>query len=182
MVNIQPENPPPNRPPGPPTVTRVSWPVVAICAWLVPGLGHALIGERRRAWTCGLTLLALFTAGLFIGGIDVVDRRENTLWFAGQALLGPVAFLTDAVHDHLDARRMQQIADFEREHELTAGEGLAGSLRAGVTLAYRSSIGRPHEIGALYCAVAGAMNLLVILDAVARATTKVQSPTFKAQS
>ena len=118
------------------------WPLLVVSAWVMPGLGHWLLGERWRGLIVGVTLLGLFAAGLLIGSIDVVDWRREPLWFAfGQAHIGPLAFVVSEIH---------------------------------VILAERSSpfphrsVGRVNELGTLYCAVAGGLNLLAILDLLGR--------------
>lgn len=73
-------------------------PVAAILAALVPGAGHLYLGEIRRGVLIAGGILGLFFGGLLIGGIDVVDRKEDGIWFIGQALVGPLAFGVDALH------------------------------------------------------------------------------------
>ncbi|QNN23020.1 hypothetical protein HED60_12325 [Planctomycetales bacterium ZRK34] len=128
-------------------------PLVAAAAWVVPGLGHVLIGEHRRGVIVGVTLLSLFIGGLLVGGVDVIDRRQDTLWFAGQALIGPLALVVDQVHSYFDA------------------DGSPAPPQAGQPMpAYEVSVGRVNELGTLYCTLAGVLNLLVILDVIGRCT------------
>ena len=54
-----------------PSKKLVPWPTIAVMAWLLPGLGHVIAGERARGLVIGATLLGLFVGGLLIGGIDV---------------------------------------------------------------------------------------------------------------
>ena len=39
----------------------------------MPGSGYLLIGQWARGITAGLTILLTFVAGIFIGGVRVVD-------------------------------------------------------------------------------------------------------------
>src|SRR5215213_9083568 len=48
-------------------------PVVALAAWALPGAGYWLVGERARALIVGFTIIALFVAGLLIGGVRVLQ-------------------------------------------------------------------------------------------------------------
>jgi hypothetical protein len=126
-------------------------PLVAAAAWVVPGLGHVLIGQHRRGVIVGVTLLSLFVAGLLVGGIDVVDRRQDTLWFVGQALIGPLALVVDQTHAYFDA------------------DGSPAPPQPGQSMpVYQVSVGRVNELGTLYCTLAGVLNLLVILDVIGR--------------
>ncbi len=72
-----------------------------IAAILFPGAGHFFIlGQRKRAILAAVGVLGLFFGGLFIGGIDVVDRQEDKYWFLGQALVGPLAFGVNYIHQN----------------------------------------------------------------------------------
>ncbi|MGE3109139.1 MAG: DUF6677 family protein [Phycisphaerales bacterium] len=80
-------------------------PVAAVAALAFPGAGHAYLGETRRAILIAAGVLGLFFGGIFIGGVDVVDRKEDFVWFLGQGLVGPVAFGVDYYHqNHLKVR------------------------------------------------------------------------------
>lgn len=143
-------------------------PVVAVCGWLVPGLGYWLIGQRGRAYFSGGAILATFLAGLLIAGVRCVDvpgydargelrtvgrlgrgqawiRAEpfrailDKPWYIPQVLAGPVAIGTSV-----------------------------WSVKVSDTVG--KSTGRLWDIGTLYTAVAGMLNLLTILDAAHRAS------------
>ena len=129
-------------------------PVVALAGWLVPGAGYWLIGQRGRAVTCGVTIIAVFLFGILISGIRVVQAPDFTApgnpmqrvltrpWFIGQALCGPMGIGAAYVSDKL-------------AHSQTYGK-----IEAKARLA---------EIGTLYTAIAGMLNLLTIIDAASRA-------------
>lgn len=182
--------------------------MVCLCAWLVPGGGYFLIGQRARGMTVAVTITALFLAGILVGGIRIMDppgwgqfgymsqlvekydRRRQQLegeysrvepssseeeanpgsdgdkpagpallteplgelgdkpWYVGQILCGPMTLAASAVSVH-------------------AAHPPAGSTAAveGVP----QSHSRSWEIGTLYTAVAGMLNLLVIIDSAQRA-------------
>jgi hypothetical protein len=152
-------------------------PLVALVGWLVPGAGYVMIGQRARGVVVGVTILLIFVAGLLIGGMRVIDssfiesvqqrqERERTdadarrtiknyqppnaiartlqkPWFIGQVLTGPVAIASNVV--------------------ATRWGGEAGS---------PFSHARVYEIGVLYTAVAGMLNLMAIIDSAYRATNE----------
>jgi hypothetical protein len=182
--------------------------LVAICAWLIPGWGYFLIGQRARAMVAGVSIISLFLAGILIGGIRIMDppgwgqygfkdqlvqrydrqqraylvdltRVEPTSaaqaedpasgndrvvgpalfaepitelsdkpWFVGQILCGPVTLAASALSVDL----AKPTTDSPTPHE-------------GVAMSHS----RSWEIGALYTAVAGMLNLLVIIDSTYRA-------------
>lgn len=86
-------------------------------------------------------VLFLVMTGILVGGIDAVDRVEDHLWFYAQSLCGPLAFVIDFAN--------QSIVKGLPDERLIRAEGLA----------------RVNEMGTLFVALAGLMNLVVILDA-----------------
>lgn len=121
-------------------------PLDAVLAWVLPGLGHMSRGERRRGLLVMGGVLFLFLGGVLIGGIDSIDRREDGLWFMAQALCGPIAF----------------VVDFIRERAIGYHPTSAGSTIQPWML--HKGLGRVNEMGTLYSALAGLMNLVAILD------------------
>jgi TM2 domain-containing membrane protein YozV len=171
-------------------------PVAAVLAVLIPGLGHAYLGETRRGAYIALGVLGLFFGGLLIGGIDTVDRKEDKVWFFGQALVGPIAFGVDAVHQNFfkgyEPSALRSTADLAKAKKrnpnpdetirvetvpLTSG---ASPVASGVSVRVlrpagpgerpplTTSLGRVNEIGTLYSTIAGMLNLIVIIDAAYR--------------
>lgn len=127
-------------------------PVVLVAAWLMPGLGHWLAGERTRGFIIGISLVLLFVAGLMVGTLHVVNRRSEPLWYAGQILLGPIALAAGETYMQLDPTGLVQPPSPEHPEPP----------------AVFHSIGRVNELGTLYCTLAGVMNLLAILDLIGR--------------
>src|SRR2546423_1805839 len=88
-------------------------PLVALAGWLVPGAGYWLIGQKRRAITVGMTIVAIFIVGILISGIRVVEPPDmnaagNLLlkvltrpWFIGQVLNGPMGIAAAWISDQL---------------------------------------------------------------------------------
>ena len=116
-------------------------PVSAVLAWLWPGAGHLYLGQKRRGRLIMFGVLFLFVSGVFIGGIDSIDRKDDRLWFIAQGLCGPMAFAVDLVNQTV----VKRLPDEQR---------------------YRAvGINKPNETGTLFSAMAGLMNLIAILDA-----------------
>src|SRR5690349_14838633 len=116
-------------------------PMTALLAWLWPGAGHLMLGQKRRGLYIMFGVLFLFFSGLLIGGLDSVDRKDDRLWFLAQGLCGPIALAAD----YLNQGWVKHLPDVERYP--TVG------------------INKPNEMGTLFSALAGLMNLIVILDA-----------------
>lgn len=116
--------------------------IVAILSWIIPGAGHFFIKEKKRAVIIFITITATFALGLYVGSIVVIDPIGAWPWYVGQMLTSPsVAFLGSAAQQATQLGPDGQVIDLV-------------------------SYGRPHDIGQIYTAIAGAMNLLAILSAV----------------
>lgn len=175
--------------------------VAAVAGWAFPGLGYWLIGERARAITVGATILMLFFGGILIAGIrsidvpgysesgrrvpvvvrqtrmgtiekridvdsnEEIDRSDynvqwaltkhpvqevlNKPWYIGQILAGPVTIICSKL-------------SLDLSQPVEKGQG---------PRAPKSHV-RVAEIGTLYSAIAGMLNLLVIIDAAHRASKR----------
>lgn len=110
-----------------------------LCAWLFPGAGHWLIGERKRAAVIAVFVTGLFVAGLYIGSIAVIDPTHDAISYYTQIPASPAVFYLNNLSKQM-------------------GEGTPG----GRMLVF----GRPNEIGQIYTSVAGMLNLLCILSAI----------------
>lgn len=140
-------------------------PAALVLAVILPGLGHLLRRQTwRGGWICG-GVLGLFFGGILIGGIDVVDSKEDRVWFLGEALVGPIAFGVDHIH-----QRHLKVMDPEQGVLRSAfpGEGrdaATGLPIPGGTPPNTKSIGRVNELGTLFATIAGMLNLIAIVDA-----------------
>ena len=113
--------------------------LAGVFAWLFPGAGHFLIGERKRGAIIAVCIVSLFAAGLYIGSIGVIDPIHETLYYYTQVFASPVVFLIDH-----------------------ANRSIAAETASGRIMVF----GRPSEIGQIYTSVAGMLNLLCIFSAI----------------
>ncbi|MCC7145214.1 MAG: hypothetical protein IT443_02075, partial [Phycisphaeraceae bacterium] len=99
--------------------------------------------------------------GLLLGGISVVDHhdaqasvkeRRLSLWFLGQALVGPT-IPVDLYLQHLKHKSVAEFGDLPRPGDYPAPF-------------YGPAFGRMAELGILYTALAGLLNLLAMIDLV----------------
>ncbi len=155
---------------------QIPAPLVAVVGWLLPGAGYWLIGERARGTTIGVTIIALFLLGLLLSGVRVIEvpgydsygnqirlgrdgRRGSGAaeggwvltsggliseiagkpWFVPQLLAGPITLISAG---------------------LSVDAAQRGAWRVHARLA---------EIGTLYTAIAGMLNMLAIIDSAHRA-------------
>jgi hypothetical protein len=115
--------------------------VIGPLAWLVPGLGHYLLGMKARGVILFLAIAAMFWGGVAIGGLQkTVDPVGNRNWFIGELCTGGNALVA---------------------YYINRGNGWIGG-DAG-------SWGKSRDIGIVFAGVAGLLNALAIFDAVVRA-------------
>jgi hypothetical protein len=96
--------------------------------------------QRVRGGLIMAGVLGMFVVGVLVGGVDVIDRRNDPLWFVPQALIGPLAIAVDSVNLIF----------------VTSG-------KIGMP-----SIGRVNELGTLLTALAGLLNFAAMIDAATR--------------
>lgn len=151
--------------------TQLPAPLIALAGWLLPGLGYFLIGEKKRAYVAGIAILLTFMMGLFIGGVRVIDVPGFD--HNNQKRTGP--------RDTQWRLSSEPVAEVMNKPWYIA-QSMVGPLNIGATAwslstDARQSSARIFDIGTLYTAVAGMLNLLVIIDAAYRATYPRVVPT-----
>ena len=110
-------------------------------SWILPGLGHIYLGQRRRGLILLIVITMTFWCGVAIGGVQsTVQPRSRTAWFMAQICAGSHTLVTYA-WGQVRAR------PFPNE-------------RAGFVAA---------DVAVIYTGVAGLLNILIILDALASA-------------
>lgn len=121
-----------------------SAPMAALFAWLLPGLGHWWIGDRKRGIIFFVVTSVTFWGGVAVGGVrSSVTIRDNGPWIAAQLCMGPQAMVALQWSRHLES--------IERDKGLNFKAPWPAS-----------------DIGVVYAGVAGLLNLLIILDVLAR--------------
>ena len=113
-----------------------------VLGWLLPGLGHVSVGQKRRGFLIMGGALFLVFCGTLVGGIDAVDHNKDGLWFIAQVWCGPVVVGIDLLNQTFIAPL--PIAD-------------------KVTLV---GLSHANEMGTLFIAMAGLMNFVVLLDVI----------------
>ena len=88
-------------------------------------------------------VLFLFLGGVLIGGLDVVDRKDDRLWFLAQVLCGPVAIAADLANQTLLKPMPGNWMDRYEEGDPAVTRRL-----------YRKSLGHVNEMGTLNVLIA----------------------------
>lgn len=124
-----------------------------MAGWFVPGLGHVLIGETRRGLILGACILSLWIGGLLIGGPGVIDWHSTTAPIVRKGQYG--LFVTLG----FEWLRNRYLVEISPRQTVSAGSGRIG---------YRPSYNRVEEQGVLFVALAGLLNIIVIIDLIHR--------------
>jgi len=121
--------------------------LTGLAAWVVPGLGHWLIGQRVRAIIFFVAIGVTFWGGVAVGGVkSSVDPRTNAWWFMAQICTGSHAVAAYTLGRQVD--RMDPVGQWD----------------TSVYRAYWPAL----DVAQVYTGVAGLLNIVVILDALVR--------------
>lgn len=130
---------------GPPPISFLRAPIAGILAWVVPGLGHLFLGERKRGIILLVTISLTFWTGVAVGGVGAtVNPRERKLWFMAQFMAGGQSLAACAMSRSV-------MTETKAPNSVVLSHWLSA------------------DVGIHYTGVAGLLNLLAILDAIARA-------------
>lgn len=142
-----------------------------LLSWLLPGLGHMAMGDRKRGLILCVTICSLFVSGLLIGGMGVLDYRLNRAWFFGQMFNGPAVVLAVTraqwMMAHPDANPVEEAS---RNNNYLGRDQYLGT--PDDPNVYQPSFGRPNEVGILYTALAGLLNLFIFYDVLDRSALR----------
>jgi hypothetical protein len=122
-----------------------------VAAWLFPGLGHMLLGQKRRGIILAVGIGGLWLAGFLIGGINTFDRTKirESIVQVGQVALAASWAAYYLIHDPLRPPLGADPLDIEAHR-------------------FQPSLGRTNEQAVLYTALAGMLNFLAIVDVLYR--------------
>jgi hypothetical protein len=71
--------------------------MAGLAGWVVPGLGHLVLKEKKRALIIFLTISLTFFIGIYIGSVAVVNPAGPWYWYLGQILNTPLVALVGQV-------------------------------------------------------------------------------------
>jgi hypothetical protein len=116
--------------------------IVGLISWIIPGAGHFIIKERKRAAVIFVTITGIFLTGLHIGSVGIIDSQGGRAWYIAQVMTSPLVFIPAGI-----TKRSKNSDDPLERHKYDV-------------------FGHPESIGQIYTSIAGLLNLLCILSAV----------------
>ena len=134
--------------------TRPPW-LPCLLAWLVPGLGHLVLGRRTQAAVFACVIVVCFATGVALSGtVYALDRDQPLSYLSTFANLGV---------GPLDA--WGRLVTFGELRYSMPDTRLAGPEHERVQRRVRRRIAQPsHAYGRTFLLTAGVMNLLLMLD------------------
>jgi len=121
---------------------------VLLAAWLVPGAGHYLLGQRGRGAAFFAAIVVTFAIGLAITGGSACSPSEHPVAFVAQVFAGLPALVPAAL-------------------EYIRGAAAHSSRLSNAVVAV-------IDLGLLFTMIAGLLNLLLAEDAYERATRRTE--------
>lgn len=152
-----------------------------LLSWILPGAGHYRLGHRGLALVFFVTVTLPYFVGLAFGGIlPSVNVRTNRWLFLAELGVGgytiPCALISQSLERGvLERAHLARVPD-----QATDMVAFRAYLESATELRYMSYTPEV-DVAQIYLATAGLLNLLVVLDAIARAQTG-GLPTFAHES
>lgn len=144
--------------------------------WLVPGLGHYYLGHKGLAVVFFLGITLPYLTGLALGGIlDSANPRTNVFLLLAEVPLGgyciPTVLASRAIERSIVRQAgLQAIPAAPTPQD--AARGTRTDYDTYMTIRARYMAFYPgSDVAQIYIATAGLLNVLAILDAIARALT-----------
>lgn len=157
------------KPPQPGTARVVT---AGVLSWVLPGLGHWYLGHRKLAVMLCVAITLPFLTGVAVGGVKTsINPYLNRWLFLAETGTGGLTSAFYALNNAVggvDAREVAEIIQAGpgfRQQPPQRQQELEDQIIPLISY-FPSS-----DIAQIYLAVAGLLNLLVILDAMTRAQT-----------
>ena len=143
-----------------------------LLAWLVPGAGHALLGQRRYAAILFVAISFPYLTGAAIGGVkSSVNPYLNKWLFLAELGCGGYTAAAFLLADRVGGISARQAAEILNRSGAVAAMTATQRQRLEDKLLPYVSFYPASDVAQIYLAVAGLLNVLAILDAIARALT-----------
>lgn len=186
---------------NPPRPIWLPSPIIALAGWIVPGAGYMLIGEKTRGLIVLFTILALYGLGILVAGVRVIEvPGYNKNGYRTQMIGVPVNGMMQVKLPLFEPANLdEQNNPPHRQNEVPLGWSMSNRFTSevankpwivpqlltgplamlgawGSIAAAQAGVARVHApletVGTLYTAIAGMLNLYIIIDATSRASSE----------
>ncbi len=89
----------PKAPPGDPIAAL-------ILGWCIPGAGHWVLGQRKKAIFLFVTIMLTFSAGIVLADFRNVKNADNEFYWAGQLGCGLIYFIANVLFGNTPAGKV----------------------------------------------------------------------------
>ncbi len=147
--------------------------VAAVLAWLIPGAGHIYQGRNGKGLLFSICILGAFFQGMYLGGGRVVYASwrpdDKRLFYACQIGVGLPALPALVQAFRVGNQQPPLVGGFmappRSANDPTWIQEQHANESAGELAEWEKEINRGFELGTIYTAIAGLLNILVIYDA-----------------
>jgi hypothetical protein len=142
-----------------------------LLSWLVPGCGHFLLGHRGLGIICFVAISFAYWTGMAFGGfVSSVNTVTNRWLFIAELGCGGYTLPSLVISRSLENRVLRELQFSRVPDQLVERDQYDAYLRTATHRGYMSYFPE-SDVALIYLSAAGLLNVLVILDAVARAQT-----------
>lgn len=143
-----------------------------LLGWLLPGAGHWWLGYRRYAVILFLAISFPYLTGAAIGGVkSSINPYLNKWLFLAELGCGGYTGAGFLLADRIGGLSTRQTAEVLNRSGPVAGMPVGRRRELEDRLLPYVSFYPASDVAQIYLAVAGLLNVLAILDAIARALT-----------
>lgn len=122
--------------------------LVGILAWLIPGMGHLVMGRVKKAVVMLVAILGLFATGISLTAFTCIDPSEYELEFAAQIFAGGPTLAALLTTDGLTVTEFMPHFDVGRLYVNVAGllNVVAISDALGLALAHNAQVAALRQV------------------------------------
>jgi hypothetical protein len=152
-------------------------------AWLIPGLGHYWLGQRALGVVFFIAISAPYWTGMALGGLlDSASLRTNAWLVAAAMGVGGYTPPCVLASSAIESRALRDAGLNRAPNPMSASAAERDQHRRYLSVrAPYMSFFPGSDVAQIYVAAAGLLNLLAILDAIARALTGGE-PTYRREA
>ncbi|MGA2266432.1 MAG: DUF6677 family protein [Phycisphaerae bacterium] len=137
-----------------------------VLGWIVPGMGHVVLGRPVRGLIIFLTIAATFWAGMAMGGVMTLDPVNEHWWFVADMITGVHGLAAWQFYQRTWNRLASDPSVRQRQTALAREPWQAAAVMDQKLQEEHLALTAPTDtIARAYSGIAGLLNLMCIFDA-----------------